>query len=311
MCHTSLTARSLQLDLMALEVTSALREAGTPSLLLKGASFAEWLFGDGTPRPYSDCDILVAPDRIDAAGEVLEDLGLKQFPDYGPGEGVHDSHDQAWLRDDGLLELHFKVPGIQIPAKEAWQILMSDSMAIEISGRQVPVLGLDARALHLVLHADHHGVDTPTTLRDLTRALRRLSDDDWADVATLARRMDAEEGMSLGLRLLPDGVLIADRLGLSSDVTSIDRALRQTESPPGARGLALALDPYADETRKARILSHLFPSSETMRINSTLARRPRGGLQLAYAVRLANRFWQLPRAIIAVCRARQAVVRTR
>ena len=307
MDQASLTARSLQLDLMALEVTSALGDAGTPSLLLKGASFAEWLFTDGTPRPYSDCDILVAPDRIEAAGAVLEDLGFKQFADYGPGDGVHDCHDQAWLRDDGLLELHFKVPGIQIPAKAAWQILVSDSMAIEISGRQVPVLGLDARALHLVLHADHHGVDTPTTLRDLTKALQALSDDEWADVAALARRMDAEEGMSLGLRLLPDGVLVADRLGLPSGVTSIDRALRQSKSTPGARGLALALDPYRDESRKARILSHLLPTSETMRVNSTLARRPRGGLQLAYAVRLATRFWQLPRAIIAVWQARRAV----
>ena len=308
MDDASLTARSLQLDLMALEVTGALREAGVPSLLLKGASFAQWLFGDGSPRPYGDCDILVAPARLDAAGEVLERLGFRHFSEYGPVEGVEDRHDQSWMRDDGLIELHFKIPGVGIPPEEAFRILFDGSSSVEIAGGMVPALGIDARALHLALHADHHGVGSESTQRDLAQALWKLSDDDWAEAVSLARRLDAEEGMSLGLRILPEGAMVADRLGLSDGVSSIDRALKQDRSTPGARGLALVLDPYAGESRRARIVGHLFPPAEHMRVESGLARRPRGGLQLAYALRLIRRAWQLPRAIVAVRRARRRMM---
>lgn len=51
-------AWTLSCDRIAAEVTSALRHAAIPTILLKGPSIARWLYPSGG-RHYIDTDILV------------------------------------------------------------------------------------------------------------------------------------------------------------------------------------------------------------------------------------------------------------
>ncbi|MDQ4145916.1 MAG: nucleotidyltransferase family protein, partial [Actinomycetota bacterium] len=69
-------ARALRLDRVAGITVDRLRAAGVPSILLKGATIATWLYDDGHPRPYRDVDLLVSPLDAERAKEVLGKLGF-------------------------------------------------------------------------------------------------------------------------------------------------------------------------------------------------------------------------------------------
>ena len=71
--------RTLALDATAARVAKALGERGIRSLLLKGPSLAQWLYGDGPYRDYVDVDLLVSPEDFVGAGKVLTELGLERF----------------------------------------------------------------------------------------------------------------------------------------------------------------------------------------------------------------------------------------
>ena len=48
-------------------------------MLIKGPVFARWLYDDPAERPYRDLDLLVAPDRVDAARRTLAEGELASF----------------------------------------------------------------------------------------------------------------------------------------------------------------------------------------------------------------------------------------
>src|SRR5215213_4879318 len=68
-------AYSLHLDLVAVQATRALEQAGVPAIVLKGPSIATWLYVDGGARPYDDCDLLVPLERFPDARRALAALG--------------------------------------------------------------------------------------------------------------------------------------------------------------------------------------------------------------------------------------------
>ena len=59
-------ARSLQLDLVAAEVGTALRDAGVAFILLRGPSLTRWLYPPHRGRLYVDVDLLLAPESVGA-----------------------------------------------------------------------------------------------------------------------------------------------------------------------------------------------------------------------------------------------------
>lgn len=59
------------------EVVTALTAAGIDSVVLKGGVLAHTIYPEPGLRPMDDLDILVPPDRIEAARSVLLDLGFR------------------------------------------------------------------------------------------------------------------------------------------------------------------------------------------------------------------------------------------
>jgi hypothetical protein len=105
-------AEVLARDLATAEAVDSLRGAGVRSIVLKGPSIARWLYGDGSPRPYVDSDLLVSAARLDAAARVLASIGYCAHLDDRrvPSADVH----HLWLlrpSDGARLELHLAPPG--------------------------------------------------------------------------------------------------------------------------------------------------------------------------------------------------------
>src|SRR3954463_8952857 len=73
---------AMRADVATARVVSRLRDAGIPSLVLKGPAIDRWLYTADGPRVYGDADVLVPPLRFADACSEMERMGLAQsaFP---------------------------------------------------------------------------------------------------------------------------------------------------------------------------------------------------------------------------------------
>lgn len=298
------TALGLAVDTVTAEVVTAMRDAGVRPLLLKGPSIATWLYGDDAPRPYGDSDLLVAPESYGPAEEVLRELGFRPLAYPWPWES------ETWVRrfDQAAVDLHCSLVGAAAAPATVWEELAADAETLHVGGVDVEVLGIRAKALQIALHAAQHGAEEQP-LEDLARALRIADEQVWSEAGDLARRVDAVAAFATGLRLDPEGALLARRLTLPAE-SPPEVALRAQFVVP----FSIALERLRSGPLRARVhlfLRALVPSPLYMRNWSRMqmsrwpavARRGRLGLWLAYLWRPIWLLLRVPRAITAVRRA--------
>lgn len=271
-------AMSWRLDVKGAEVRAALGTAGVPCLLLKGRAFAALFYADGAPRHYGDCDLLVPVTSLGQAQAVLRDLGFHSVDGTTHARGWH-------RRDDGvLIDLHHTLPLVDTDPERVWAALSARAATLSVGGAPTRVLDPPAAALLAALHLVHHGPSAASPRRDLSRAIDQLDDDGWRQAADLALELGGLEALGTGLRLLPTGTALADRLALAW-APSPRVLLNWNQAPWGAtvwEDLASAPTTRARAVLLARFLS---PDPDFLRERSVLARRGHCGLLAAYLLR--------------------------
>jgi hypothetical protein len=285
------TAQNLSVDLVTAEVVGALRARDVRSILLKGPTFTTLLYREGELRTYVDVDLLIPQRDAPRAGQVLLRLGFAygfESRDGGP------SPDRVlWVRPPDEVDLHHTLQGVEADAGRVWSVLSGMTGLQEVGGQEVEILSEPARALQVALHATQHGRDWKVPMEDLRRAIEILPFETWQEAARVAEQLEATAAFATGLRLLPTGELLAERLGLSATAT-VETFLR-SQSPAhltlGFEKLYSLRGPGA----KARFIARkLFPPRANMRFMMPLARRGSLGLATAYLVRLG---WLLRHAV--------------
>jgi hypothetical protein len=300
------TALALRVDSVTGEVVTALRGAGIRALLLKGPSFAMWLYGDGGARPYGDSDLLVAPDSYLRSETVLRGLGFRSF-----GYSRH-IHSDTWRRpgDGSYVDLHRSLIGISAAPEFVWSHLAAQTETRRVGGVSVECLSTPARALHVALHAAQHGEDDDRPLADLARALEITDCDVWEEAADLARALAAEPAFATGLRFDPRGVPLAKRLNLPADQPRAV-TIRAGPNVPVAIGVDDLIRERSLRGRVSLLLRTLAPKPLYMRHwratqltgrPATIAQGPLG-LWFAYAYRPIWIAMHLPGAIKALRKA--------
>jgi len=299
-------AQTLAVDVATGTVVARLRANGIPSIVLRGPAVARRLFAAGELRTYVDLDLLVAPDTWERAGDVLRELGFAPLTTEAELKRHRRVHAFEWWRpsDHVAIDLHRTVSGARASDDEVWAAISEGSRREDVGDVQVDLVGEPALALLLALHAAHHGAPRGKPIDDLVRALARLDEATWVRVRELAQRIDAIAALSAGLRFLPEGSALADRLGLPTELP-VDVALRASGAPP----LALGLEWLSRTPRlraKAALVAHVvLPPPGALRSWRMLARKGRLGLAAAY---LSQPFWlarhTLP-SLLALRRARK------
>lgn len=306
------TAASLAVDGVTAEVVRDFRAAGVSCMLIKGPSVAEWLYDDGSARYYMDSDLWVPTVSFAVAEARLAALGFRPAPpavSHPPGTRAH-ADPWVRVRDGAHVDLHRALSGVGIAPEEAWALLSPETILANVGGESVAVPPIAVRALLVALHAAQHGPEKVKPIEDLHRALAKLDDAGWREAAAVAARLDATPGLSYGLRLLPDGQRLAERLGLVSSEL-VEQATRRGSSARVALGLQrLAQTP--DLRGRLRLVRREFvPSREFLQWWSPLARRGTVGLALAYVWRPLWLLWHLVPSLLAVNRDRRAGQRLR
>jgi hypothetical protein len=296
------TARALHVDATTLEVTRAFGEQSIECILLKGPTFARWLYADGTPRPYNDSDLLVAETASTRAFETLSRLGfrfggqLTRPDDSAPGS--------AWRRGDDHVDLHFTLVGAGAPAARVWEVLSRHTCEEPLAGGTVTALAVPAKSMHVATHVAQHGPRIPKPVADLARALELVDDRCWSEAAAIARDIDALPAFVSGLRTVPSGTAVLERLGIASRTDPATR-LRASGAPPLAVGFEQLHETHGLRPKLRRLAREAVPSRNFMRIWSPTARRGHAGLALAYVTRLLWLARKGPAAYAAYRRARK------
>jgi hypothetical protein len=233
--RTHQLARTLRFDRAALEVLNALTMQGIPALLLKGASFRQWLYPH-EGRLYGDVDILVPQAQWDQAIQTVECLGFA--PDRrGPtGGDWYRARDRIWL------DLHYTLWGLRQPPAQVWKLLWEEREVMQLHGATVLALNEQARLFHAVLHAIQTGNAKTKAADDLTRAVQVVPFERWEEAWALARGLQAERRFAASLRLYTSGGgEVADRLGVPRRVPFLE-CVHALERAPASVGLTELLE---------------------------------------------------------------------
>lgn len=304
------TLKGLAVDLVTAEVVAGLRELGVHAILLKGPSFARWLYDERALRPYNDCDLFVSPDDFKRAEELLETTGFRRFGiESIPGDWPRAA--RTWVRGDGeAVDLHHTFVGIGVSDADAWAALSGELETMRVGGVDVDVLPPAARAMTVALHAAKDGSRVAKAVHDLGHAVERLPEEVWTEAAALATRLEAGAAFVVGLRRSPAGAALAERLQLSYSM-SVATALRAEGAPPLAIGIDWFLNERGVCQRALLVVRKLFPPPTFLRAWKPVARKGPGGLAVAFAWRPFWVVWHVGPALRAWWRARRISRRTR
>jgi hypothetical protein len=276
--------RSMLLDHLSGQLVKSLDGAGIESILLRGPSIARHLYTRGEQRPYVDVDLLVPPDHTTAAGDILESHGFVFIDPIGRTKDDRPAWSQTWFRDADAVsvDLHRTLVGASGGAATTWSVLRRHTQDLQLSGTTVYGLDAEATAAVVALHAAQHGVGTERTLADLAHALASFSLETWDAATSVAAELEATPAFATGLRLLPAGAELAERLRLPQ-ATTAEIALRASTPPPTALGFEWLAQRQGVRAKLVFLAGKVVPPEEFMQAWSPRARA--GGktrLVLAY-----------------------------
>jgi len=295
---------AMAVDAVTANVVTALRRAGIASILLRGPTIARWLYGEDELRAYRDVDLLVEPAKRAEAEAVLARLGfVHRQAGFAPGEAVEHASEWICRRPSVVVDLHNGIEGVRAESAELWTVLASDCHTIGVAGVAADAPGAPALALIITLHAAHHGVHGGKHLEELRRAVERAGLETWRQALQLAERVEAVPSFAAGVRLLPEGAALAERLRLPV-VGDRETALRAGGAHSTAIGFARLAATPGVRAKVALVARKLVPTPAFMRHWSRLARRGRLGLALAYLWRPLWLLLHLVPAGVAWLRAR-------
>jgi hypothetical protein len=227
---------NLRIDAATGEVVQALSDRDVACIVLKGPALASWYPPD-SERRYADGDVWVAPGDLTTAEDVLIEMGFQPTQDERGLPAWWQEHGSSWFReeDGGRIDLHRRLQGVGVDPSATWVLLWPRSIALTVGGVDARSLDEAARALFVTLHATHHGARDPRGLPHLRAALEAVDEATWREVLELAETLDALESLSTGLRLVPEGLALAQRIGVP-DARSVRAALHAASPPPVALG---------------------------------------------------------------------------
>jgi hypothetical protein len=238
--YRTIVARGLRLDVAAHAVADVFDAAGIGYALFKGEALATGYYPDPALRFGSDVDILVAPDDIGRADELLIAAGITTIGSGWRARAASGISESSYMvGEHGHIDLHWHVLA-DLPVQAGFdldiQAMISRAPEISIAGRNLRILDPADMFITVSAHACFSGgyklgwmVDI-ATLADHKRM-------DWGEVAARTHR----SGLALPVQVMLDR---------AAQTLASGTALRQRPDQPLAGGLW---------RRGVAALGHLWP----------------------------------------------------
>jgi len=175
-----------------------LADAGVSTIPLKGIPLAESLYGDAALRVCADIDILVPPQKFEAAFRALADVGYEAAfsrPQLVTLTGRY-GKDCGLMRQDGStwypVQLHAGLIWGGPPERSVSNEIWTEARATTFHGAPTCAFSAEWEFLYLAIHAARHGLSPLKFLLDIDRICRR-EDVNWEAVRQKAARLGWEQ----------------------------------------------------------------------------------------------------------------------
>ena len=260
---------------------------GIPHLFLKGIPLAIGRYPAPALRPVRDIDILVHPDDLPRAFDLLIAQG-GPLPLCAHKEGDFDPAQKhctpIWSPSQVIpVELHDKLTNeagpLSGPAAAAFtDAIWADTGSFRVGAQDLPCPGPTMMFLHLVVHAlyDHELNNGPLFVTDLIHLLQGPTIDPET-LANLSARFGIATGVALALSLLPPDtpqrVALSDAIGIPAalpEATATALLFQNMRFSTEAK-LAANLAQVPLRARARLLLSKLLARRETMLTRWTMA----------------------------------------
>lgn len=152
--------RNLKIYRELVTVTRILEAANIPSIALKGAYLARFSYPDPGLRPMRDLDLLIRPEQVIAAFELLKRHGYQSVHEAGLPEAhfLLNEHLSPLASPEGIaIELHHRLISDAHSAFSAGleDALWARNILNEVGGNQIRFLCAEDLLLHLCIHATY------------------------------------------------------------------------------------------------------------------------------------------------------------
>ena len=149
-------AHNLRLWHWLRRVLQALAAADIPTVLLKGAHLAWFVYPNPGWRPMGDLDLLVHPADLGRLKDVLAALGIHPLPDYYQQVEQPIRHVSYATSRGVLFEFHTTLLNPSWPVRFDGAALWAAARVVERDGIAVKVLAPEHLLLHLFAHLFAH-----------------------------------------------------------------------------------------------------------------------------------------------------------
>jgi len=242
-----MAGHSLLLRHHARTIEDAFKRAGISAAVVKGPVFAERLYRVPSDRPFTDIDLLIAPNDLAAANAALPQLGFVALT-----KAVWDKSDSnqeyKWGRTDNpniLIELHGNL--VHYASFRRLLSYSYDDLLIAGDGDpNAPSALLMTSVIHAACGHKFHRLQFAV---DIVQAARALPDGDLPMLERAARAMGAELELAVSLNLAGQ---------IFDDARTLEMARRFSSGPFSAVSKRL-ISPAAihNATSSAGRVSHL------------------------------------------------------
>jgi len=198
--------RSLRMQRQLLSVLDGLRQADVPALAYKGPALSQQLYGDPGLRHFTDLDLLVRPDDVATARDLVLGAGFAEKHDFEavPLELLQDAEQEIGFShpETGLqLDVHWRV-GPRFAADSLLaEELFARSGAVRLLECEIRTPGPHDVVLTLTIHASVHGWQKIEDVAAVAAALRRLTPAEAATLPALALEHGCQRRLHVGVLL--------------------------------------------------------------------------------------------------------------
>jgi hypothetical protein len=198
-----------------LRLQNEFQSAGISFIAFKGPALAQQAFGDTTIRTFSDLDLIVAPEQLTAAVNVLSSLSMMATPSRTPAElsellqsGLlaRLTHEHTFVRTKSPIagfplrvDLHWNVAPVSFEKIEYAEIA-ADPEAVVICGQKVDTMNAERCLVALAIHATKHQFADLKWLIDIAELAQRPNLN-WDKIDEIANSWQATKIVDLSIYL--------------------------------------------------------------------------------------------------------------
>lgn len=235
--NLQIARRNMMMTAELLKVIKLLDDNGIRTITIKGPVLSHIIHGDITQRQFSDLDLLVDPNDMYQALELLSSIGyvsehpiafLKNSTLLRVGKDFPTTHTEKNI----LIEFHWRLFLDRHIKKSNINLFSDSNYRCMIQGSSVETLELGALLLYLLLHGSKHYWERMEWIVDIDRIIRlHHADIDWDGLCKMAEEMGIEFMFYLGLAVsyelfcTPLSIAIIERIGSDENILKAKEAI--------------------------------------------------------------------------------------